>query len=406
MISRFHLGFNCHGPMVIVFLVALLSTTSHALYQSEQDEIFNRAVEAYKNNRLSDARTLFERIKGPHADEAGQYIAKIKTYIDAMQVADSIMRRSPDELDSKNLDFAITQYQAALSVKNDGPWNPKEKLDRAVALKSKLGQKNGERVRGLCQKAVDAAKGRDYKLAERLSCMLANDNPSFSCNGNEAVLMCEQMGDLAKIKPDRDVGEEEKDSGPVTQSAVATPHDCGSLDEAIAAYNNNDLANAQALFQRADDAHKAAATEYLKKIERYQTAMQNAESAARDNEYEKARAAYEDALAIKQDGPGNPAAQAFLMDLLRGVDEFYSGDYAQADQQLNAYLKESSAQAGLAHFYIGACKMARFFIGGAQEAVLRDDATNEFRMAKKAGFQPKAQEVSPKILKAFEQAVF
>ena len=379
------------GELIPILLVIVCPSSLWALafYQNEPEELYNQAVQAYNQNRLSDARTLFERIKGAHGDEANKYILKIKSYIDVMQVADSIMRRSPDELDVENLDFAIKEYQEAIAIKSDGPWKPKEKLEQAVALRAKVTQKTGDRDRALCQKAVDAVSARNYKLAEHLSCLLANDTPAYSCNGDEAVLMCEQMRDLAKIKPD--TGSERK---------------TGALDKAIAAYNKNDFKLAQSSFQRVSDAEKTTASEYLDKITHYQAAMEQAEKAAHENKYDEARAAYKDAVNIKPDGPGNPAGQAVLMDLQQGVDEFYSGSYTEADQHLSVYLKKNGDRADLASFYMGASKLARFFISGANDKALREQAMNDFRVAKKAGFHAQGQEVSPKILKAYEDVAF
>ncbi|HET7442141.1 MAG TPA: hypothetical protein VFJ47_12630, partial [Terriglobales bacterium] len=68
----------------------------------------------------------------------------------------------------------------------------------------------------------------------------------------------------------------------------------------------------------------------------------------------------------------------------------------------NVYLKESTELIGLARFYVGAGKLARFFIGGEQEIALREEALNDFRVAKKAGFRARDQEVSPRILKVYE----
>ncbi|HET7440622.1 MAG TPA: hypothetical protein VFJ47_04910, partial [Terriglobales bacterium] len=355
MITRDALSPSNVGKFIPFLLVlTLIACAAAALAQnpaSEQEDLFNQAVQAYGQNRLSDARTLFERIKGPHADEASKYISRIKTYIDAMQVADSIMSRSADELDAENLDFAIKEYQEALAIKNDGPWHPKEKLDKAVALRVKVRSVADDRYRGICQRAVDAASTRNYKLAQNLSCLLANDKPSYSCNGNEVVLMCQEMRDLAKN------GSGELDTQPKASGRAEKPpalNHSSALTKAVAAYDKNDFKQAQALFQTVPEPDKQGVAEYIDKIERYQTAWQQAEKAAHENKYDQARAAYQDAMNIKPDGPGKPQEQIALMDLQAGIDDFYSGNYTQADQQLNTYMKESTDRVGLARFYIGA----------------------------------------------------
>ena len=411
MITRQGFAISSVGNLIrlLLALAAIAGTpvarglASYQTTANEQDEIYNQALQAYSQNRLSDARTLFERIKGPHADDANRYIAKIKGYIDAMQVADSIMARSADELDAENLDFAIREYQEALAIKSDGPWHPKEKLDKATALRSRVRSVADDRYKGMCQRAVDAANSNNYKLAKDLSCLLANDKPAYSCNGNEAVLMCQEMRDLAKMNGGGDIDTKVRERGTGNAGAQAQSR---ALSKAVAAYEKNDFKQAQSLFGRVPEADKPAAAEYVDKIERYQTAMQQAQEAAHGNKYDQARAAYQDAVNIKADGPGKPQDQAALMDLQAGMDDFYSGNYPQADQHLNAYMKESTELVGLARFYLGAGKLARFFIGGEQESNLREEALNDFRVAKKAGFRARDQEVSPRILKAYEDVAF
>ena len=372
--------------------------------QNEQEDLFNQALQAYNQNRLSDARTLFERVRGVHGEEANKYVVKIKAYIDAMQVADSIVRRSPDELDAENLDFAIKEYQEAISIKGDGPWNPQQKLEKANALRAKAVQHSRSiaenRDKEFCQKALDASHARHYKQAELFSCPLANDNPAYLCGGDEAVHMCQEMRDLAKLNQGK-----EEPAGPETDPKPTTDRGT-AVDKAKSAYDNNDFKRARALFQHVSSEDKPIAAEYVDKMDRYETAMQQAEKASRELKYQEARAAYQDAATIKQDGPGGPAQRAPLMNLQQGIDEFYSGNYSQADQQLEAYANESSERAELARFYLGASKLARFFVDGARDGALREQALNDLRVAKKAGFQPNLQEVSPKILKAYEELSF
>ena len=86
--------------------------------ESEQEERYNQAVQAYTQNRFTDARTLFEGVRGSHSEEAKKYLGNIKAYKDAMEEAEGIMQRSPDELDPANLDVAIAKYQEASAIKS------------------------------------------------------------------------------------------------------------------------------------------------------------------------------------------------------------------------------------------------------------------------------------------------
>src|SRR5215831_14063534 len=82
--------------------------------QGDTETLFNQGVAAYNQNQFPQALANFQKVSGPHAQEAQQYINKMKTYQDAMEVAKSAMDRSPDEQDANNLAFAIQQYEKAI----------------------------------------------------------------------------------------------------------------------------------------------------------------------------------------------------------------------------------------------------------------------------------------------------
>jgi hypothetical protein len=129
--------------------------------------------------------------------------------------------------------------------------------------------------------------------------------------------------------------------------------------------------------------------------------MSQAEKLGKASSYEDARMAFTNAASIKPDGPGNPHEQALLMELEEGIDQFYSGDYVSATHNLEGYARDSTERAPLVHFYLGASKLARFFVTGSEDASLQQDALNDLKMAKQAGFNAKGQDVSPRILQAY-----
>jgi hypothetical protein len=364
---------------------------------SDSDELFAHAVQDYTQNRLSQSRTEFEKIRGPHAQEAQQYVAKIKAYLDDMQIAVGIMRRSPDELDTTSLEFAIQKYQDALRIKPDGPFSPTQELEKAKALYGQLSQQNREametRDRNFCAKALEAAKALHYKEAARYSCPLANDNPGYSCGGDEAVHMCEQMTDLARLEP-------------ASNQTSTQLSNVSSIDKARAAYEKNDFEKARSLFAKVPGEQKPVADEYLDKISRYDGFMAQAEELNKASAYEEARIAFTNAASIKSDGPANPRAQALLMQLGEGIEQFYSGDYLTATRNLENYAQQNSEKQALAHFYLGACKLARFFITGNEDASLKQDALHDLTIAKQAGYKAKGQDLSPRILQAYNDLRF
>src|SRR6266852_1045751 len=394
-------------PVLVVGLALAIPRLGLAAYQAsseaEQQERYNQAVQAYTQNRFTDARTLFEGVRGSHSEEAKKYLVNINAYREAMQVADDAMRRSPDELDAANLDFAIGKYQEAIAIKSDGPWNPKEKLEKAIAQKGKIllqsRPSTEARDRNFCDKLLKATAAHAYDQAKYLACALANDDPGYSCGGDEALRLCQQMKELAQI------GSRHSGSAPKTQdgSSASIPRDANQksvFDTAKAAFEANDFEKARVAFQRVAGEEKASAQEYLAKIGQYENSMrQGAKLSQQDEKYGEARAAYQDAAKIKPDGPGNPQEQAGLMALQEGVSEFYDGNYSQAGQSLSDYVQDNTQKADIAHFYMGACELARFFLTGDQDGSLREQALGDFRKAKEAGFRPKNHEVSPKILK-------
>jgi len=135
-------------------------------------------------------------------------------------------------------------------------------------------------------------------------------------------------------------------------------------------------------------------------------ALTQGEALNRESKYNEAGAAFRNAANIKADGPGSPQTQILSMELLQGMDQFYSGDYTSATQHLETYASESTERQPLAHFYLGASKLARFFLTGSEDASLRQEALNDLKVAKQAGFKITGQDVSPKILQVYKELAF
>src|SRR5580693_9355738 len=117
---------------IAALLLALTIVPAQALAQSDQD------VDAYNKNQFLQALEKFQQISGPHTQEAQQYTGKMKSYQEAMQLAKGIMDRSPDERDATSLEYAIQQFQRAIQIKPDGPWQPADQLAKARDLKAQV----------------------------------------------------------------------------------------------------------------------------------------------------------------------------------------------------------------------------------------------------------------------------
>jgi len=391
----------------------------------DQDALFAQAVDAYSKNQFPQALAKFQQISGPHAQEAQQYIARMKSYQEAMELAKGIMDRSPDERDAASLEYAIQQFERAIKVKPDGPWQPADQLAKARDLKSQVEKAHAQRSKSMdiefCNKAVAAAAQHHYREAAQFSCPLANDNPGYSCGGDEAVHMCQLNTEMAKLDKstlDRNTPDIAPDRGTIdrgtidrgttnrgTTGAGAVTHSA-ALDQARAAYESNNFDRARALFARVDPDSKPAAAEYLDKITRYTDAVANAEKLSRAGQYDQARTAFLAAVAIKPDGPGDPQNRASAMELFLGLDQFYSGDYESAIPHLQNCARTGTQKQPLVRFYLGASELAKFFLTGSADPALRQEALNDLKQAKQAGFKATGQDVSPKILQVYQDLSF
>jgi hypothetical protein len=367
--------------------------------QAGQDDLFNQAVDAYSHNQFPQALAKFQQVSGSHAQEAQQYISKMKAYQEALEVAKSILDRSPDEQDAKSVAFAIQQVEGAMKIKPDGPWKPADLLARANELKAQVEKVHADRSKAMdsdyCARALAASQEHHFKDAARYICAVADDNPGYSCGGDEAVHMCNLNTELAKI---------DKSSSP--SSVPEENSHSSSFDKAKAAYDKNDFTHARNLFQRVDVASKPEADQYLDKISRYNDAIASGERLSRDDQYDQARAAFLSAAAIKSDGPGDPQTRASAMELFVGLDQFYSGDYGSAIQHLQNCARTGTQKQPLVRFYLGASELAKFFVTGSEDASLQQDALNDLKLAKQAGFKSTGQDISPKILQVYKDLSF
>jgi len=366
-----------------------LVAENFALPQADQDRLFSQAAKDYNNNLFSNAQAEFEKVQGSRAQEARQYVDKIKAYNNAMYTANDIMRRDVDELDPKSAESAIQEYDKAIMIKADGPGNPQVKLSSAKHVKDLVVGRIKKTMDGLCKSALDAHGKHRYPEAAGYACHLADQELTYSCGGEEADNLCQ------KYEADS------KNPKPPQQPPSNLPE---ILIEGKTAYEGNDFKGAGILFAKVSS--DPTAKEYLDKMSRYQSYMSQAVQLKKDSKYEDARAAFTSASDIKSNGPGNPRAGALQMELAEGLDQFFSGDYAAAIQHLDDYARGGGEKQPLAHFYLGASKLGRFYVTGSEDASLQRDALTDLKSAKKAGFKAESQDVSPRILQVYRDPAF
>ncbi len=369
--------------------------------QRDQDALFNQAMQAYQQNEFKSALQLFQQINGSHAQEAKVYIDKIKTYRETFSAAAAILQRSPNEQDVRSVEYAIEELHAAIAIKADGPGEPDQVLQKALQLKRQMetaeSKSDKDADRSLCERALAAANEHRFKEASDLSCLLAHDNPIYSCNGDEAAHVCQINTDLAKMEKTAGV----PSAAPQSKGNAGT--ESGDLDKARAAYAGNDFARARVLLGKVTGDAKPAGDDLLYKISNYNDLISSAERLSRQGKYEEARTAFLSAAGIKSDGPGNPQNRAEMMELFLGVDQFYSGDYASAIRHLESCRNAGVGKPALVDFYLGASKLGEYFVTGGNDQALHQDALNDLKSAKQAGFDTSGHDVSPKILQAYNQ---
>jgi hypothetical protein len=146
--------------------------------------------------------------------------------------------------------------------------------------------------------------------------------------------------------------------------------------------------------------------------------LRDAQVAQRRGDLGTARGKY---LAVLSQDPNNAEAQSGLNGLpqnsnqqagaeadtmlAKGIGEFYSGKYDDAESHIGAYLFVNGSKKGLAYFYRGVSKLTRYYLHGEQpgERALLNGAKDDFSSAKKSsGFRPPDNMVSPKIMKVFD----
>lgn len=89
--------------------------------------------------------------------------------------------------------------------------------------------------------------------------------------------------------------------------------------------------------------------------------------------------------------------------LARAIGEYYKGNYTEAETHIKDYQNVNGSKKALGYFFSGVSKMTRYYLGGASDKKLLNDAEAALRIAKGTpGFKAPGEEyVSPKILKIY-----
>jgi|GEM_PF-1957888 len=89
--------------------------------------------------------------------------------------------------------------------------------------------------------------------------------------------------------------------------------------------------------------------------------------------------------------------------LARAIGEYYKGNYTEAETHIKDYQNVNGSKKALGYFFSGVSKLTRYYLGGASDRKLLNDAEASLRIAKgNPKFKPPGEEyVSPKILKKY-----
>jgi hypothetical protein len=206
-----------------------------------------------------------------------------------------------------------------------------------------------------------------------------------------------------------------------------------SLDRGIAAYEKNDFTAARTVLSGISGTYQEQAQKYIANIDRFNQAMKEGSNREKAGENKSAIAAYQKALAIKSNGPLNPkdkianlqkiiaqsemANQAYAVPpaptpqdqtLLSAIQEYYRGDYALAENHLATFAGTSEKQNALAHFYLGASRLCRYYLAtdDTEKNKLWHSALAELQSAKRTpDFVAPKSMVSPRVIEVYETSV-
>jgi hypothetical protein len=276
---------------------------------------FKTAREAYFRGDFDLAELQAKHVQSPALQNAvNQLLANISVYRDVMKQADAMVHNG-------DLKGAEQKYQFAVTIQQNGPGNPVERLKEVQA----------EEARAATEKPQAAVQSQTAAKSK------ATPPPS-------------KINNTAKIKNSLDTARREE-----------TQHD---LKAALQAYNA-----ALSL-----DARQAEAVAGKKRV---LSEMQEDSNAMKDS-------------------------------LKKGVANFYASDFSHADDAIDAYLQRGEKHyAGAAHFYLGASLLTQALLTSPknqpQVDTLREQALDQFALAKQLHYKPIESAVSPKVFAQWTQ---
>ena len=339
---------------------------------------YSNGMQALQSGDYATAETEFKKVKyGEYAEQAKQRLVEIP----------GLKQKAADAANAANANAALegqmkSKLDAGTNAWNSGDFN---------SAKADLGT-----VTGSHQSEAQAILGkiRNYENA------MQQGNGFMAAKDYNAAK--NSFADAMRINP----------SGPGNPADMMAK---AAVAASAPVPNTNPAANTTATAKPPQPKPQVDVNAYL----------ESARKLIAKNQFAKARTYVEEVLRQER---GNREATDLLTQInandttvaqAGGADKTLSGiiqsfyqdtsvnNFSDTEDQLKFYLfsKGKSGKAGLANFYLGASMLSRFYLSGGIDQNLKRDALSKFKAAKAIdGFNAPDKFVSPKIMKAFQEA--
>jgi outer membrane protein assembly factor BamD (BamD/ComL family) len=417
---------KCWQPINLVRRLLLVPAlagflASVALAQQTLEDRYQRAVQAFNEAKMEEACDLFQQIE----KERPAY-KDTRTYLNP--ACDSVRRMYEQE---------EKLYKQGVELFQQGQFDEaRQKFTQARELVLRHPKYRAEVDDYLAQIETRSREENLYQQAVRLF----NEGRE-----GEAAVQFAQIDQAkgARAADARAYLQRIKEHQVAMAQKKAVDADQQAFDDAVSAFNDKNYLNAKGLFQalvQKGSPHSTEAQTYLQQIdaalrkeaERREEAKKLVQQQLANDPRQVARQLLAEARTDMNDGQYNGAVEKLetakildpsnhdILTLLHSAQEkldeqplrlglvaYFTGEYEQAEQQLDVYVANHGRKIALAYFFRGATHASRYFLSGERDVRQRDLAISDFRSLPKDApqFQPPTQYVSPKILTLYSQAV-
>lgn len=335
------------------------------------EDVFSKAVMAFQQGNLDEAEQGFKNVrKGPRVPEAQQYLAKIRS-----------ARQSKAAADAEQYSAAAFNRGEQAFRRNDFP-----------GAKAAFSQVAGSRQSDAQSYLATVARYEQAMTAGDQAASAGNLQAALAAYRSASEVKKDGPGDVTtKIAQIAKRLEAENQPAPLPPRQPETP--ARATNAAVANLSQGEIAvllkDAQAAARRGD--RTAAKAKYQRVL-----------AADRTNKIAIRGIARLEGVSEQTAAAGR--SEALLATALR---DFYAGDYLVAEVRLQDYVNSGGKRQALSYFFLGTCKLSRYYLADNRDR--SSDLLAEVRRAFRTAAQtpefspPRAEYVSPKILKAYAE---